>query len=324
MVDFGPNLDDYLMNLAIQYGYIGMFMSVFPAASTWGFLANVVIVGLTAASYTKIARRSLSAQQESLGVWIDIFMTISFISTVVNAMIVAYTSNALESFYKISDKSQVLLIAVFAEHIIIISKYLIDKLVPEIQSEIRDKVSEEHYLKQQVAQLKIKEAQEKVEEIVNNDVCDINTDLMNMLKENNLMESVKKVVPLDQLMKIANNDKLSKPEDATLKQKRHKQVVESETEVEESDISEEENFIMDSKLLSKFKMEGFNQTQTNLKNNSVMPSLPFLGQSNLKSEPPQKKEDKQYSEIKDENTDQKSDDRIIKEKKLNTATQRNR
>jgi hypothetical protein len=132
MVDFGPNLDDYLMNLAIQYGYIGMFMSVFPAASTWGFLANVVIVGLTAASYTKIARRSLSAQQESLGVWIDIFMTISFISTVVNAMIVAYTSNALESFYKISDRSQVLLIAVFAEHIIIISKYLIDKLVPEI------------------------------------------------------------------------------------------------------------------------------------------------------------------------------------------------
>lgn len=73
MVDFGPNLDNYMMNLAIQYGYIGMFMSVFPGAAVYGFLANIVIVVLTAKAYSSIARRSLSIEQETIGVWKEIF-----------------------------------------------------------------------------------------------------------------------------------------------------------------------------------------------------------------------------------------------------------
>ena len=146
MVDFGPNIDKYFMNLAIQYGYIGMFMSVFPAAATYGFISNVLIILLTAKAYAKISRRSLSIEQESIGVWKDIFMALSFISTIVNAMIIAFTSTAMKNIYGVDNSAKSLGIVILGEHIIIIFKYLISELIPDIPSRIRKRTKNEKYL----------------------------------------------------------------------------------------------------------------------------------------------------------------------------------
>jgi len=61
----------------------------------WAFIANAVIVIMTAKSYSMIARRSVSVEAESIGVWKEIFIAMSFISTVVNASIQAFPSSAL-------------------------------------------------------------------------------------------------------------------------------------------------------------------------------------------------------------------------------------
>jgi len=155
MRDLGTKVDKNLMNLAMQFGYIGMFMCVFPAAAVWGFIANVIMIILTEKAYSKIARRSLSREMENIGVWNDVFMLISFISTVINAMFVAFTSQSMnpkESYgtnlQKAERRLAVFIIVVLAEHSIIMFKYFLARVIPDIPTKIEKRRKNAIFLEQ--------------------------------------------------------------------------------------------------------------------------------------------------------------------------------
>jgi hypothetical protein len=204
MYDFGLKIDKYFMNLAIQYGYIGMFMSVFPAAAVWGFIANVVIVILTAKSYSKIARRSLSIEQESIGVWNKIFMSLSFISTIVNAMIIAFTSKAMSKIYGFDDKVQALGIVILGEHIIIIFKYLISELIPDIPSRISKRTQNEKFLERNAKKLINEKRNRKFAKAAMGKIFkqDNSSKILSFLKEKDLLKQIKKATPLEEFMNV--------------------------------------------------------------------------------------------------------------------------
>lgn len=163
MVDFGLDLDKFYMNMAIQYGYLGMFLQVFPGAAVWAFIANAVIVIMTAKSYSMIARRSVSVEAESIGVWKEIFIAMSFISTVVNASIQAFPSSALSQFYGVESKFAGLGIVVLAEHILIIFKYLLTQLISDTPNSVEKRVKNEEYLRDQIVDKQIGKLSQKLE-----------------------------------------------------------------------------------------------------------------------------------------------------------------
>ena len=237
MVDFGLKIDNYMMNLAIQYGYIGMFMSVFPGAAVWGFLANVVIVMLTANAYSKIARRSLSIEQESIGVWKDIFMALSFISTIVNAMIIAFTSKAMSTIYGIDDKVKSLGIVILGEHIIIIFKYLISELIADIPKRITKRTKNEKYLenkaKQNIRKKQTRKyAHESLKRIFNPKTAG---NLHSLLKEKGMINQVKNDIPMEKFMDIVRAAELVKDvEDQNKTQPKPLHLIESDNESENS------------------------------------------------------------------------------------------
>ena len=176
MMDMDKSIETSFMNLAIQYGYLGMFMPLFPAAAFFGLISNVAITTLTARAYSNIAKRSLSREVESIGVWNDIFMIISFVSTVVNALIVAFTAtkmesilgdittrsrnSTLQSWFTANAKAYILVVVFLAEHSIIIFKYTLSKLIPDIPERIRVRKNHTEYF-EQMAQERINQKRQK-------------------------------------------------------------------------------------------------------------------------------------------------------------------
>lgn len=144
MVDTGKSVNKRYLFLAIQFGYIGMFMPVFPLAATFAFLANTVMIQLTAKSYSTIARRSLSMEMETIGVWNDIFFVMTFLSSVVNAMFVAFTSTSMQIYF--DSKITIIIVVLLAEHFIIMVKFALGKLIPDIPGSIRKRRQNANYL----------------------------------------------------------------------------------------------------------------------------------------------------------------------------------
>lgn len=145
MIDLGKSTSSYYLNLIIQFGYVSMFMSIFPAAVTYGFLSNMMMIILTEKAYSTIARRSLSRPIESIGVWNKIIEVMCFISTIVNAMLNVYTSNHLKEEFG-GNEMKTLLIVIIAEHLIILFKFTLARLIPDVPFAIRMRLKNAKYL----------------------------------------------------------------------------------------------------------------------------------------------------------------------------------
>ena len=115
-----------------------MFMTVYPASSIFGFIGNNINIWLTTKTYANITRRSHSRQMENLGVWNDLFMIISFMSTIVNAGLLVFTSEEMFKLYAEEENDyRDFFIAVIAEHSVILLKFLLDRVIPDIPLWVR-------------------------------------------------------------------------------------------------------------------------------------------------------------------------------------------
>lgn len=83
--------DEYL-EMVIQYGFITIFVSAFPLAPFFALLNNILEVRLDAYKYTTQIRRPLAQKVKSIGAWLGILQTITYIAVVSNAVIIAHTS----------------------------------------------------------------------------------------------------------------------------------------------------------------------------------------------------------------------------------------
>ena len=225
MMDMDSTIDKSFMNLAIQYGYLGMFMPLFPAAAFFGFLSNVVIIILTAKSYSSIAKRSLSRQIETIGVWNDIFAMMSFVSTIVNALIVAFTATSMQKvldnvtrnsqnsdikrWFDDNNRAAILVVVFLAEHSIIIFKYAITKLIADIPQRIQKRKNYAEYYEQMAGKRNAEKAKKGSVKKIIKDILRSNfskSKLINTLKSEKLRKKLKKRGILKPILMIAGAD----------------------------------------------------------------------------------------------------------------------
>eukprot|EP00090_Calanus_glacialis_P001897 TRINITY_DN11418_c0_g1_i3.p1 TRINITY_DN11418_c0_g1~~TRINITY_DN11418_c0_g1_i3.p1 ORF type:complete len:280 (-),score=56.84 TRINITY_DN11418_c0_g1_i3:100-918(-) len=83
--------DEYL-EMVIQYGFVTIFVSAFPLAPFFALFNNIIEVRLDAYKYTTQIRRPLAQKVKSIGAWLGILQTITYIAVASNAVIIAHTS----------------------------------------------------------------------------------------------------------------------------------------------------------------------------------------------------------------------------------------
>merc|ERR1719361_1775542 len=84
-------LDEYL-ELAIQYGFITLFVAAFPLAPLFALINNIFEIRLDARKLLATMRRPLGQRAQDIGVWAGILRAITMLSVLTNGWTIAASS----------------------------------------------------------------------------------------------------------------------------------------------------------------------------------------------------------------------------------------
>jgi len=85
-------LNEY-QEMAIQFGFITIFVATFPLAPFFALMNNVIEIRLDAYKFIKLHRRARFVMARSIGAWVGILRTVSSIAVLTNALVAGYTSD---------------------------------------------------------------------------------------------------------------------------------------------------------------------------------------------------------------------------------------
>ncbi|XP_069805178.1 anoctamin-7 [Dendropsophus ebraccatus] len=86
--------EEYL-EMVIQFGFITIFVAAFPLAPLFALLNNWVEIRLDAQKFVCEYRRPVAERAQNIGVWFLILEALSQLSVIVNAFLIAFTSDFL-------------------------------------------------------------------------------------------------------------------------------------------------------------------------------------------------------------------------------------
>uniref|UniRef100_A0A3B4CUZ4 Anoctamin n=1 Tax=Pygocentrus nattereri TaxID=42514 RepID=A0A3B4CUZ4_PYGNA len=86
--------DEYL-EIVLQFGFITIFVAAFPLAPLFALLNNWAEVRLDAHKFVCEYRRPVAERAQNIGVWFIILEALSHVSVLVNAFLIAFTSDFL-------------------------------------------------------------------------------------------------------------------------------------------------------------------------------------------------------------------------------------
>ncbi|XP_066546796.1 anoctamin-7 isoform X2 [Amia ocellicauda] len=86
--------EEYL-EMVLQFGFITIFVAAFPLAPLFALLNNWVEIRLDAQKFVCEYRRPVAERAQNIGVWFNILEALSHLSVIVNAFLIAFTSDFL-------------------------------------------------------------------------------------------------------------------------------------------------------------------------------------------------------------------------------------
>ncbi|CAM4777756.1 unnamed protein product [Rotaria magnacalcarata] len=84
-------LDEYL-ELAIQFGFVTLFVVAFPLAPLFALLNNLIGIRLDAWKFLSKFKRAIPFKASDIGIWEDVIVCVSYLAVVTNAAVIAWTS----------------------------------------------------------------------------------------------------------------------------------------------------------------------------------------------------------------------------------------
>ncbi|XP_071943623.1 anoctamin-4-like isoform X4 [Antedon mediterranea] len=91
--ELGPRglFKEYL-EMAIQFGWITIFVAAFPLAPLFALINNLLEIRLDAFKFISQLRRPFAARAQDIGAWYSILLAVGNLSVLTNALIIAFTS----------------------------------------------------------------------------------------------------------------------------------------------------------------------------------------------------------------------------------------
>ncbi|XP_035273975.1 anoctamin-1-like isoform X2 [Anguilla anguilla] len=81
------------MEMIIQFGFVTLFVASFPLAPLFALLNNIIEIRLDAKKFVAELRRPIAARAKDIGIWYNILRGIGKVAVIVNAFVIAFTSD---------------------------------------------------------------------------------------------------------------------------------------------------------------------------------------------------------------------------------------
>jgi len=86
--------DDYL-EIALQFGYVTLFVAAFPLAPLLALLNNMIELWVDAQKICKMSRRPNLPRAQDIGTWLSIFTYVAYIGVITNSGVLIFTSSSI-------------------------------------------------------------------------------------------------------------------------------------------------------------------------------------------------------------------------------------
>mmetsp|Transcript_9856 Transcript_9856/g.17332 ORF Transcript_9856/g.17332 Transcript_9856/m.17332 type:complete len:968 (-) Transcript_9856:264-3167(-) len=122
--------DDYL-ELALQFGYVTLFVAAFPIAPLLALLSNVLEVRIDSFKVCMLCRRPDMAGAQDIGTWQSIFEIMGFIAVVSNASVILFTAD----FITVEKDERVWLWIMFIVFVMTVKK-IVDFIIADVPKSV--------------------------------------------------------------------------------------------------------------------------------------------------------------------------------------------
>ncbi|XP_048008734.1 anoctamin-10 isoform X2 [Megalobrama amblycephala] len=130
--------DDYLEQFLL-FGYVSLFSCVYPLAAVLVVLNNITEVYSDAFKMCHVFKRPFSEPAANIGVWQLAFETMSIIAVVTNCALIGL-SPQVHAYFPESE-TQLILIVVAIEHILLAFKFILAFVIPDVPKHIQVKLA---------------------------------------------------------------------------------------------------------------------------------------------------------------------------------------
>ncbi|XP_057203750.1 anoctamin-1a isoform X2 [Triplophysa rosa] len=81
------------MEMIIQFGMVTLFVASFPLAPLFALLNNIIEIRLDAKKFVTELRRPIAVRAKDIGIWYNLLRGLSKVAVIVNAFVIAFTSD---------------------------------------------------------------------------------------------------------------------------------------------------------------------------------------------------------------------------------------
>ncbi|GBG27052.1 Anoctamin-7 [Hondaea fermentalgiana] len=139
--------DDYL-ELAIQFGYVSLFVAAFPIAPLLALINNFIEVRVDSYKVCILSRRPALEVAEDIGTWRKIFSIMGFVAVLSNASVILFSSTILK-FDEDEEARRVWLWVLFVGAVLTL-KVIIDFMVPDVPVEVAIQLKRQEFITRKV------------------------------------------------------------------------------------------------------------------------------------------------------------------------------
>ncbi|KAM6926500.1 anoctamin-10 [Lycodopsis pacificus] len=135
-----PGLFAEYIELLVQFGYLSLFSCVFPLTAVLLLINNLTEIRTDAYKICKLFRKPFSPPAANMRVWQIAFEVLSFVSVVSNCWLLLLSPWLQKLFQEGGwSSTNVLLLAVLVEHVLILVKVVLAVLIPDEPDWVRKK-----------------------------------------------------------------------------------------------------------------------------------------------------------------------------------------
>ncbi|XP_070829307.1 anoctamin-10 isoform X2 [Chaetodon trifascialis] len=135
-----PGLFAEYIELLVQFGYLSLFSCVYPLTAVLLLINNLTEIRSDAYKICKLFRKPFYPPVANMGVWQIAFEVLSFVSVVSNCWLLLLSPRLQKMFQEGGMSStNILLLAVLVEHVLILVKVVLAVLIPDEPDWIRKK-----------------------------------------------------------------------------------------------------------------------------------------------------------------------------------------
>lgn len=144
MPPYEGTFDDYL-ELFLHFGYISLFSCVYPLASIWAFINNILETRTDGYKFVAIHQRPFPQVASNIGVWQIAFEMMGIVAILTNVSLIGMSKDFKATFEGVLDQWQVFMMLLLAEHLLVFLKFVVSQVIPDWPLDVRNQMYKEDF-----------------------------------------------------------------------------------------------------------------------------------------------------------------------------------